>query len=130
MNQPTPSGRPRTWIAKFGDVFRGIRYGVPGQSSFRVHFLAAIAVVVAGAWLQVTAVEWCLLVLSIVAVLATELLNTALEWLAKAVTQQHDQRVGTALDIAGAAVLVVASGAGVVGLIVFLPRLWQLVAAA
>jgi hypothetical protein len=35
--------RPRTFIDKFGDAFRGIARAVPGQSSFAVHIPAALA---------------------------------------------------------------------------------------
>ena len=33
--------RPRTWADKFADAFRGLKFGIRGQSSFAVHFFLA-----------------------------------------------------------------------------------------
>ena len=111
------------WVKKFRDAFRGIWYGARGESSFAVHLAAACAVLSAGWYFRVGVDEWCLLLLSITAVLVCELFNSALEHLAKAVDAEFNPLVGRALDIASGAVLVAAFGAACVGAIVFLPRL-------
>lgn len=118
-----PDRTTRTWRSKFRDAFRGVKTGVRGQSSFFVHFFMAALVVAAGAVLGVTRVEWCLLLLAIFGVLAAEMFNSALEWLAKAITDEHDPNVGQALDIGSAAVLTASIGAASIGLLVFIPRL-------
>ena len=121
----TPT-RKRSWTNKFRDAFRGVRLGVFGQSSFAVHGVVTVLVLIAGAVLRVSQIEWCILTLCIMHVLATELFNTALESLAKAVDLQENPVLGTALDIASGAVLVTAIGAATIGAIVFLPHLWPL----
>jgi diacylglycerol kinase (ATP) len=113
----------RSWRRKFADAFRGVRVGVRGQSSFRVHLVAAVAVAAAGAILRVSLVEWCLLALCIAVVLTAEMFNSALESMAKAVTGQNDPHLGNSLDIGSAAVLIASIGASVVGLIIFGQRL-------
>jgi diacylglycerol kinase len=113
----------RGWAEKFHDAFRGLKVGVRGQSSFLVHFSFAAAVVVAGLLLRINLSEWCILLLCIVGVLAAEMLNTALQSLARSITDQMDPHVGSALDIGSAAVLVAAIGATVVGTMVLLNRL-------
>ena len=108
---------PRTWLAKFGDAFRGTARAVASQSSFAVHLpVAALAVAVA-AFLGMSLVEWCLIALAIGLVLAAEVLNTALEFLAKAVTREYDANVRDALDVASAGVFVTVITAVVVGAI-------------
>jgi diacylglycerol kinase len=77
--------------------------------------------------LQVTSAEWGLLVLAMGLVLAAETFNTAIESLARAVDTAFHPRLRDALDMASAAVLLAAGTAVVVGLIVFLPRLFVLV---
>jgi diacylglycerol kinase len=121
-----PDRTARGWRRKFGDAFRGVKTGIRGQSSFFVHFFAAAVVVAAAAVLRVGIVEWCLLAFAIFGVLAAEMFNSALEWLAKAITNEHDPRVGQALDIGGAAVLTAALGAVVVGGLVFARRLIEM----
>ncbi len=119
--------RRRSWLVKFVAAFRGWRLGTRGQNAFFVHFPAGMAVVGAAAGFRVTATEWCLLLLCITIVLAAELFNSALETMARAVTQTHHEAVGQALDIASGAVLLAACGAAVAGLIILLPRLIALV---
>jgi len=115
--------RRRSWAKKFRDAFRGLGVGVRGQSSFRVHFFFAAAVIVCAAVMRMPRVEWCVLLVCIALVLAAELFNSALELLAKAITDEQDPRLADALDIGSAAVLVASLGAALVGSILFLHRL-------
>ena len=119
--------RRRSWAKKFRDAFRGVGVGVRGQSSFRVHFFFAAAVIVCAVVMRMPRVEWCVLLVCIALVLAAELFNSALELLAKAITEEHDRRLADALDIGSAAVLVASLGAALVGSILFLHRLGVLV---
>jgi undecaprenol kinase len=116
----------RTWYQKFRDAFRGLRVGIRGQSSFAVHVIMALAVGVVAALLRVSLIEACLLGLCIVAVLAAELFNTAIERLADAVDPDHNPHIADSLDISSAAVLVASAGAAVVGGSIFLFRLGNL----
>jgi diacylglycerol kinase len=123
INMDTDRRRTRTWWQKFGDAFRGLKRGVRGQSSFFVHFFAAAAVIGAGVSLGVSQAQWCLLILSIALVLAVEMLNTALETLAKVVSDREHHLLRDALDMGSAAVLLSAAGAVAVGIVVFGHRL-------
>ena len=116
MNDQPTTSRWRHWSAKFLHAFRGLRLGVKGQSSFAAHFVMAVLVVVAAVILQVPAVHWLLLLLCITMVLSAEFFNSALEWLAQAITEIHDDRIGNALDIGSAAVLITAIGSAIVGI--------------
>lgn len=116
MNEPIP--RTFRWSQKFLCAFRGLRVGSRGQSSFFVHIPTACFVLAAAAQFRVTTVEWCILVLCITVVLTAELMNTAIESLARAVTSEYDPRVRDALDIGAAAVLVASLGAMAIGTLI------------
>jgi diacylglycerol kinase len=116
----------RTWARKFGDAFRGFKRGVRGESSFSVHFFCAATVVAAAIALGVSLQQWCLLLLCISAVLSAEMFNTSLEWIAKAITRERDERIGAALDMGSAAVLLVALGSASVGAVIFIHRIGEL----
>jgi diacylglycerol kinase len=129
MSNPVdPAFRP-DWAKKFRDAFRGLRVGVVRQNSFLVHLPIALAVLAAAFLLRVTPGQWCALVLSITVVFAAELSNTALEHLARAVSEEYHPEIRDALDTAAAAVLVAAVGSVVVGVIVFGPPLLAILAA-
>jgi diacylglycerol kinase len=114
-----PISVKRAWARKFHDAVRGVREGMRDQSSFIVHFFTALLVIVAGFAFHVNLTEWCLLVLAIASVLTTELINSALESMAKAITGTSDPHLGNSLDIGSAAVLCAATGASVVGTLIF-----------
>ncbi|PQO30829.1 diacylglycerol kinase [Blastopirellula marina] len=123
MNLPPYQPAPRTWIAKFRDAFRGIYIGVRAQSSFVVHLITAAVVVGLAAYLRVDVIRWSLLLLCIALVLAAELFNSAIEWLAKAIDHAENEHLRNALDVASGAVLVTSIGAAIVGGLIFLERL-------
>lgn len=115
--------RKRTWGAKFRDAFLGLRQSIYQQSSYRVHFFFALAVSSAAWWFGFDTIRWCLIVLCIGVVIAAEMFNTAIETLAKAITDRYDERVGRALNIASGAVLVISFTAAIIGTILFLEAL-------
>jgi diacylglycerol kinase len=113
----------RSWVKKFRDAFRGMKEGVRGQSSFFVHFFMSTVVVIAGVVLRVELAEWCILVLCMTIVLTAEMFNSALEAMAKAITEEIHPYLKNSLDIGSAAVLVASLGASLVGCLLFLHRL-------
>lgn len=108
----------RYWIDKFRHAFRGLVIAVRGEPTFLIHLPAAAAVVFAAAVLRLQAWEWCVLLLCVAIVIAAELFNTSIELLVRRLHPDRHDHVGNALDIAAAAVLVVAIGAAMVGTIV------------
>jgi diacylglycerol kinase len=110
-----------SWVLKFRYALTGVVTAVRGGSSFLAHLAITALVIAAAAFFRVSRTEWCLLTGCIATVLAAECFNSALESLAKAITSDHDPRVGQALDMAAGAVLLVAIGSVVIGLLVFTP---------
>ena len=116
----------RGWKEKILVAFAGIREGVRGQTSFFVHLPVGALVIVLSLWLSVSLVEVCLLLLCVGVVLGAELFNSSLEWLSRAVTNQADDRIRRALDIASGAVLTLAITAAIAGGLIFGRALWAL----
>jgi len=119
MSKPELAART-SWVKKFRCAFRGAKLGVRGESSFFVHFFVAAAVVAAALVLKASLVDWCLLLLCITIVLTAEMINSAIERLARAVDSEPNSHIRDALDIGSGAVLVAAIGASIVGAVVFL----------
>jgi diacylglycerol kinase (ATP) len=107
----------------FRFAFRGILKVVRTQHNAWIHAGVTVVAVVAGLLLGVSRLEWGLLILAMVAVWGTEILNTALETLGDATTADPDPLVAAAKDAAAGAVLVAATGAVLIGLLVFGPHL-------
>jgi diacylglycerol kinase len=116
----------RPWKQKFADAFRGMREGVRGGTSFRVHFAIALAVLAVAAALRMNVDQWCIVLLCITVVVVAEYFNTALEAMARAITRETDPHIRDALDIASAAVLSAAFGSVAVGALLFVYRAGQM----
>jgi diacylglycerol kinase len=135
-NQKTRTGEPATLksspfeftgrIRSFKYAFSGIFHLLRSQHNAWIHAFATLLVVVAGFSFQITPAEWCWLILSMAFVWTAEAMNTALELLCDAATQEFHPLIGRAKDVAAGGVLLAAIGALTIGLIIFLPRIHAL----
>jgi diacylglycerol kinase (ATP) len=114
-------------VASFGHALRGLAELVATQHNAWIHAAATLAACALAALLGISAGEWLAVVLAISSVWTAEALNTAFESLCDVVSPELHPRVRRAKDVAAGAVLVSATGAATVGLIVFGPRLLHLV---
>ena len=115
--------RPR-FVSSFRFAGEGVMFVILTQRNFRVHLVAAAAVVAVGTWLQLSAVSWAILALTIGAVLVTEIFNTAAETLVDLVSPDYHPLAKQAKDLTAGAVLVAAAISVVVGLLLLGPPLW------
>jgi diacylglycerol kinase len=120
-----PLAKTTSWPRKFAVAAGGVARAIRTERNFVIHLLAALAVVAAAAALGASRLEWCILILCIAVVLTAELCNTAIEHLARAITADENDDIRDALDIASGAVLIVAIGAAVVGVLILLVDLFQ-----
>lgn len=98
------------------------------ERHFRFHLLAATIAIAAGGAAGLAPWEWVALLLAILAVLAAELFNTALERLADRLCRENDPLIGRAKDCAAAATLLAALAALLIGAMIFLQRIMALLA--
>lgn len=94
------------------------------QQNVWIHIVVSCLVMVAGIFARLTAVEWCIIVLTISLVLAMEIMNTAIEKLVDFVSPGFHEQAGLIKDISAAAVLLAAAGAVIAGLIIFVPKVF------
>jgi diacylglycerol kinase (ATP) len=110
-------------LRSFKYAFRGIGLVVTSQHNAWIHVAATLVVVSVGLWVQLSRLEWCSLVLAIVAVFTAEALNTAIEYVTDLTSPEFHVLAGKAKDAAAGAVLIAAFGAVLVGCLVFGIRL-------
>ncbi len=117
-------------VRSFGYAFRGIYLAFRSERNFRIHVAATCIAVAAGLYVGLSLLEWGLVVLAIGLVLAAELVNTALERLADAVSEgKHSRAIGDVKDISAAAVLLCAIAALAIGVLILLVPLVHKLAA-
>jgi diacylglycerol kinase (ATP) len=118
MAAPRP-GRPPTVLDSFNYAFEGIIHVLRTQRNMRIHFLVAVAVLVAAIAIGVTRIELIALMISIAFVLIAEMINTAIEGTIDVSTTSFDPNAKLAKDIAAGAVLIATVNAIVIGYLVF-----------
>ena len=121
---------PNTYLSarlrSFGHAFRGIGILLQTQQNARIHAVATVLVLGAGAIFRISTVEWALTVLAILCVWVAEAINTSIEFLVDLASPEHHPLAGKAKDVAAGAVLVAAIGAAMVGGFVFGPHVFRL----
>ena len=105
-------------------------YSLVTQRNARIHVTLAILALFLGVALGLSTLEFALLFLTIAFVYVAEMLNTALEAVADLATSEPHSLAKIAKDVAAGAVLVAAGFAVIVGLLLFGPRLWALLASS
>ncbi len=68
--------------------------------------------------------EWCLVVFCIGLVMVAEALNTSIEFLTDLVSPEWNDKAGQVKDLAAAGVLLSAITAIIIGIFVFLPKMY------
>lgn len=116
--------RHRTPLYKsFGFAIRGIWICLKTERNIRIHCLAAVLVVIFGAWLKISVTEWLACLGLFGMIMGLELMNTAVEAVVDLVTEEYRPLAEKAKDVAAGAVLIAAFFAAIMGCIIFLPKL-------
>lgn len=114
-------------LLSFKYALRGIYLLFSEQANAKIHLSVSIVVIITALILKLNTIEFCLILFCIVMVIAAEAFNSALEYLADRVEPNKDPLIEKSKDLAAAAVLICSIGAAVVGLIIFLPKIQELV---
>jgi len=122
--------RPLAWrvannlFVSFSYAWQGVSYAFRSQRNFRIHVVIGLVALGLGIWLQLSAVELSIISLTCGAVLAIELINTALESVVDLTVQQtYHELAKIAKDCAAAAVLISALVSVLVAACLILPPL-------
>lgn len=135
MNTPAPPSSPYAAAAKsrggIGRVFRALRYSWAGlraavrhEAAFRQELVLAVPLLLAAPFLAPGRWQLLVMVLSVVGVLVVELLNSAIEALADAISLEQQPLLGRAKDLGSAAVLLTLLAVPFTWGLVLLPRFW------
>lgn len=114
--------RSRSLGESFRFAFLGLSYALRTQRNMRLHFAAAVLVLIAAWVIGVGPVGTALLVLAMAGVIVAETINTALETVIDLISPGYHPLAGTAKNLAAAAVVIAAFFAVLIGLLVLGPQ--------
>lgn len=118
------SVKNRSFISGFFHAVDGLLSALKTERSLRIHAVMALLVVIFGFLLGISLLEWIICLTLFGLVIGAELGNTAIEHAVDIVCPNPDPRAKRVKDIAAAAVLVVSAAAGIVGLLIFVPKVF------
>lgn len=106
----------------FKNARKGMRLTLKSERNIRVHIFVAILVLLSAYFFNFSLMKFCILLLTIAAVISAEMFNSAIEFSLDAIFHnRYSRMVGMAKDIAAGAVLVVTVSAVLVGVLLFAP---------
>lgn len=110
-------------IISFKYAIQGFISSFKTERNMKIHILATLIVIILGIILKINIIEWCFCIISIIIVISAELFNTAIETIVDMVCPQKNEKAKLAKDISASAVLVLAIGTAIIGIIIFIPKI-------
>jgi undecaprenol kinase len=115
----------RTIFQSFKLAWGGLLFIVRTERNMKIHLIFAFMAVVASLALKINEIEWIFVVFTIALVLITEAANTAFELLLDFLHgDEYHPNVKILKDVAAGGVFVAALNAFIIGLIIFVPKLY------
>ena len=108
----------------FKYAFEGIKEAWKTEQNLKIHFIIMLLVIIAGFIFKLSAIEWIMCLLLFALVISLELINTAIETTVDIAMPEINEKAKFAKDIAAGAVLFSAIISVIVGLIIFLPKIF------
>ena len=108
----------------FKYAFEGIIEAWKTEQNLKIHFVIMALVIIAGFIFKISAMEWIVCLLLFAIVISLELINTAIETTVDIAMPEINEKAKYAKDIAAGAVLFSAMISVIVGLIIFLPKIF------
>lgn len=114
-------------INSFKYAIEGIKATFKSQINMKIHVTVMLLVIIAGIILKLNSSKWKICIILFSLVLSGELFNTAIEAIVDMVMPEFHPKAKLAKDAAAGGVLVLAIGAVIIGLMIFIPEIIKLV---
>lgn len=111
----------------FKYAIEGLIYGIKNERNIKIHFSIMLIVIIMGFLINISLIEWCICLILFGLVISLEYVNTALESVVDICSLEINELAKRSKDLAAASVFLVAFISFVIGLIIFLPKILELV---
>lgn len=127
-NNSQKKWKNRDLVASMEFAITGVLTAFKEERNMRKHLVSAILAALTGLVFRISAIEWLFLLLAIFLVIILEIINSAIENVVDLASGYHFSMLAkNAKDMAAGAVLVASAYAVLTGLIIFIPKIWQLI---
>ncbi len=111
-------------IKSVGFAFKGAFHLIKNEASIQVQFVIAIFMTIAGLYFELSTTEWIIQILVIGLIMTVEGINSAIEEIADFIHPEYHKKIGLIKDISAGAVFIFAITAIIIGLIIYIPKIF------
>lgn len=111
-------------ISSFKHAFDGIFSSYKTERNLIIHTIIMTLVIIFGIIYKINKYEWFTCIILFLVVISSELFNTAIELTVDIVSPEINPLAKKAKDISAGAVLITAIGAAIIGLWIFIPKIF------
>ena len=111
-------------LRSVGFALRGALLLIRTEASIKIQVFITLVMTAAGFYYEISNVEWILQIFAIALVLGIEGMNTAVEKISDYVQPKFDPKIGFIKDISAGAVMLVSIAATIIGLIIYIPKIF------
>lgn len=123
-NKSKHKGLARTFYsAKY--AIEGLIYAYKNEKSLWLHAFLSALCIFGGIVLNLTRMQWIVMLIALVIILAFELINTAIEAVVDLVTLEYNELAKIAKDCAGAATFVTSIIGFIIALSIYVPAIME-----
>lgn len=115
------------FLAALKNSINGIKYTLKSGRNFKIQLVFAIIAIIAGIIFKISLLEWSIITILVFFVLFAEMINTVIETIVNMITNEYDENAKIAKDVSAGAVTFCAICSVIVGLIIFIPKLLELI---
>lgn len=112
------------FIDSFLNALNGIRYAIISERNLKFHLFFSLIVMFFSFIYRISIIEILIIMILIFLVIVFEIVNTIIEKIMDFVSDKYDDRIKVIKDMSAGAVLLSAVLAVIVGLIIFIPKIF------
>ncbi|MBC7384000.1 MAG: diacylglycerol kinase family protein [Bacteroidia bacterium] len=112
-------------IKSFKPALNGLKFAISNEYNFRVQLIAAMLTIAVSAALNLSLIEWSIIIMCIGMVTGAEIFNSAIEHLVDLVSPEFQEAAGKVKDLAAGAVFILAFTALIIAIILLGSKLYQ-----
>ena len=113
-------------LYSFKYAFTGIISSIKKERNMKIHISIMTIVMLLGIILKIQKIEWIICIILFGLVISLEMINTSIEIVVDMVMPNKNENAKNAKDISAGAVLIVAITSLTIGLIIFIPKIYNI----
>ena len=113
----------RTFIDSVKDCINGLGFIMISEHNFKREVIIAFITLILGYILNISKIEFVIILLVIALVLVSEIFNTAIEKTVDLYTREYNEIARIAKDVSAFAVLTMCMFSVIIGIVIFVPKI-------